>query len=455
MSDAGADDRAVRVLTEARSGDVRLTRVMWCGNDGLVRAKAVTTTKLESRLVGGVGLSCAQPAQNALDQIASGTGRGPVGEMRLVPDPDTFRVLPFAPGTAGMLGDMRDQKGEPDPTCARGFLRRMLTRAEEHALIPIVGFENEFTLASFAPNGWAPIDDSSCFSTSGALASQELMDDLLHVLGELDIDVEGCHAEGGWGQNEIALGPTDALRAADDQVFVREALRAKARERELAASVSPKPFTGGAGNGLHVHVSLQEPGRDNAFCDTAAEGALSRVGRSFIAGLLDHLPALCAITAPSLPSYLRLKPGAWAGAWRCWGYDNREAAVRACSAPSEREAQSVNIEYKPSDASASPYLTVGALLAAGLDGVERELDPPNPVKVDPATLSARERAEQGITTLPQSPGEALDALGDDEVLWSALGEDLARTFVAVRRSEWELCADESVDAIIAKHLLRY
>jgi glutamine synthetase len=448
------DLEAERVLAEARAGHVRLTRVMWCGNDGLIRAKALTTATLQSRLRGGVGLSSAQPVQNALDQIASGTDRGPVGEMRLVPDPGTFRFLPFAPSTAGMLGDLHGLDGKPDPTCPRDFLRRMLRRAYDLALRPVIGFENEFALAHDDAGTWEPIDRSACFSTSGALASQDFMDDLLEALGALEVVVDGCHAEGGWGQNEVALGPTDALRAADDQIFVREAIRATAMAHELAASLSPKPFVAGAGNGLHVHVSLRSAAGENLFFDPDADGAIGDVGRSFVAGLLAHLPALCAITAPSVPSYLRLAPSAWAGSWRCWGYDNREAAVRACSAFSGRAAQSVNVEYKPSDASASPYLTVGALLAAGLDGVRLGLAPPLPVQVDPATLPAEERSERGIEALPSSPSEALNALETDDVLRDALGDELLRTFIAVRRSEAKLYENAGADKAVADHFLR-
>lgn len=450
-----SDPDTERVLIETRAADVHLTRVMWCGNDGLVRAKAVTAAALESRLTGGVGVSLAQPAQNALDQIVPGAGRGPVGEMRLAPDPGTFRVLPFAPATGGMIGDFCGIEGQPDPTCPREFLRRTLRRADNVAITPVVGFENEFTLGFPDAGGWEPIDRSACFSTTGALASQEFMDHALAALAALEIDVDGCHAEGGWGQNEIALAPADPLRAADDQVFFREAIRGVARDHDMAASFSPKPSAAGAGNGLHVHISLRDAAGENLFFDPEQVGSLSDQARSFIAGVLDHLPALCAITAPSPPSYLRLAPSAWAGAWRCWGYDNREAAVRACSPLPGRAAQTVNVEYKPSDTSASPYLTVGALLTAGLDGLERRLDPPRPVKVDPAVLSAQERAEQGITRLPQSPGEALDALEEDEVLSSALGDELVRAFVAVRRSEWQLSADQDVDAIVASHRLRY
>ncbi len=444
-----------RVLAEADAGAVRLTRVLWCGNDGTVRAKAAATPTLRSRMVGGIGLTRAQQAQNALDGLAEVPGMGPVGEMRLIPDPTTFRLLPYAPRTAGVLADMVDLSGSPEPACPRGFLRRMESRLADHGLSCVAGFESEFVLAREGPAGWEPIDRSPCFSTAGATASQDFMDALLAMLDAQGIGVESCYAEGGAGQNEIALAPGPALRAADEQVLVRETLRGLAPALGLAASVAPKPWQRSAGNGLHVHLSLRDRKDRNVLGDPAADHGLSRISGSLVAGLLAHLPGLCAITAPSAGSYRRLVPRAWAGAWRCWGHDNREAAVRACSPFAGREEQTSTVEYKPSDASASPYMTLGALIAAGLDGIERGMTPPDPVGVDPATLSDAERAERGIAALPRTPAEALDALEADGVLLSALGNDLARSFIAVRRSEWAIYQRANDAREFADHFLRY
>ena len=153
---------------------MRLTRLMWCGNDGTVRAKAATAPALRARMVGGVGLSRAQQAQNALDRISPVEGMGPVGEMRLLPDPATFRLLPYAPATAGMLADMVDLDGRPEPACPRGFLRRMEDRLAERGLAALVGFESEFALARQGPDGWEPIDRSACFSGRNEHAGHRL-----------------------------------------------------------------------------------------------------------------------------------------------------------------------------------------------------------------------------------------------------------------------------------------
>jgi glutamine synthetase len=357
--------------------------------------------------------------------------------MRLRPDPGTFRVLPYAPRTAAVLADMVGLDGAPEATCPRDFLRRMEARLGDAGLVLRAGFENEYALARAGADGPEPIDRTPCFSAIGAAAAQEHSDALLGALEAQSIEVEGCHAEGGPGQNEVALAPRPGLRAADEQILVREALRGVAQALGLVASLAPKPYPEGAGSGVHLHVSLLAPDGANAFADPDDPEGISQTARSFVAGLLAHLPALCALTAPSAGSYRRLVPRAWAGAWRCWGHDNREAAVRACSPLAGLEDATTNLEYKPCDASASPHLALGALAAAGLDGIARGLEPPAPVAVDPARLSERERAERRIERLPTTPGEALDALEADPVLIAALGEPLARTYVAVRRSEWE------------------
>jgi glutamine synthetase len=203
----------------------------------------------------------------------------------------------------------------------------------------------------------------------------------------------------------------------------------------LVASLAPKPWPENAGNGAHIHFSLWADGK-NLFHDPDAEDGLSATARSFVAGVLEHLPGLCGLAAPSFNSYHRIVPQYWAGAFTCWGHDNREAPVRAPSLFWGSEEASTNIELKAADSSCNPYLAVGGLIAAGLDGIERKLEPPEPVEVDPATIPEDERAERGILRLPATQEEALDALAADQVLTVALGLTLATSYLAVRRSEW-------------------
>ena len=225
-------------------------------------------------------------------------------------------------------------------------------------------------------------------------------------------------------------------RAADEQLLVRETIRAVASRHGLVASLAPKPWPDNAGNGCHVHFSLWE-GERNRFYDGARPDGLSDTALAFIAGVLAHLPGLCALTAPSFNSYHRIVPRFWAGAYRCWGHDNREAPVRVASPFRGSEERSTNAELKSCDASCNPYLALGGLIAAGLDGIERGAEPPEPVEVDPATLGEDERAARGIVRMPATQAEALDALAADELLLAALGPELAGSYLAVRRSEWE------------------
>jgi glutamine synthetase len=283
---------------------------------------------------------------------------------------------------------------------------------------------------------YVPIDSALCFATIGMTAAQDYVDELLAALDAQRIPLEQYYAELGHGQQEISTAHAPALQAADEQLLVRETIRAVATRHGFVASLAPKPWPENAGNGCHIHFSLWE-NSTNRFYDGSREDRLSDTARSFIAGVLEHLPGLCGLTAPSFNSYHRIIPQYWAGAFRCWGHDNREAPVRVASPFRGAEEASTNAELKASDASCNPYLALGALIAAGLDGLERGLEPPEPVEVDPASLSDEERAARGIERIPATQAEALDALADDGLLLGALGEELAGAYLAVRRSEWE------------------
>jgi glutamine synthetase len=422
----------------ADEAGLRFVRFLWCGNDGTVRAKASTLRGLEGRVRSGIGLTVAMQAMNSLDQLQPVEGMGPVGEVRLVPDPDTFRVLPYAPRTGAMLVDHLQLDGEAAPVCQRSFLKRMAARFAGRGARLEVAFENEFSLAVAVDGQFVPIDSGLCFSTISATAAQDYVDELADALEKQGIGLEQYYSELGHGQHEISTVHAPALRAVDDQVLVRETIRGVAAQHGMVASLAPKPWPENAGNGGHVHFSLWEAdGSRNRFHDASAADALSGEARSFIAGVLAHLPGLCGLTAPSFNSYHRIVPQYWAGAYLCWGHDNREAPVRVPSVFEGMEEASTNVELKAADASSNPYLAVGGLIAAGLDGLERGLEAPEPVEVDPATIDEREREERGLSRLPATQAEALDALAADEVLTDALGPVLTESYLAVRRSEWE------------------
>jgi glutamine synthetase len=443
----------VRLADEA---GIRLVRFLWCGNDGTIRGKASTLPGLEERIRSGIGLTVAMQAMNSLDQLQPVEGMGPVGEVRLVPDPETFRVLPYAPHTGAMLVDQLQLDGEPAPVDQRSFLKRMEARLAERGAKLEAAFENEFSLATEEDGEYVPIDSGLCFSTISATAAQDYLDDLVEALHEQEIGLEQYYSELGHGQHEISTPHRPALRAADEQLLTRETIRGVAAQYYLVASLAPKPWPENAGNGCHIHFSLWDAeGSRNRFYDASAPDRLSGEARSFIAGVLVHLPGLCGLTAPSFNSYHRIIPQYWAGAFVCWGHDNREAPVRVPSVFRGMEEASTNAELKAADASSNPYLAVGGLIAAGLDGLERGLEPPEPVEVDPATIDEKEREARGIVRLPATQAEALDALEADPVLMDALGPVLAGSYLTVRRSEWDAYSAGHEAFEQAGHFLKY
>jgi len=395
-------------------------------------------------------------AMNGLDQLQPVEGMGPVGEIRLVPDAETFRVLPYAPRTGAVLVDQRTLDGEPAPVDQRAFARRMSDRLAERGARLEVAFENEFTLAAPLDGEYVPVDSSLCFSTIGMTASQDYVDDLAGALDDQGIALQQYYAELGHGQQEISTDHAPAMQAADEQLLVRETIRGVAAARGLVASLAPKPWPEAAGNGCHIHFSLWDlDGDRNRFHDADAPDRLSAEGRAFLAGVLAHVPGLCGLTAPSFNSYHRIVPSFWAGAFTCWGHDNREAPLRLPSVFRGMEEASTNLELKAADATCNPYLAVGGLIAAGLDGLERGLEPPEPVEVDPATIPEDERERRGIRRVPGTQAEALDALEADGPLTDALGPVLTRSYLAVRRSEGEAysAGDEAFEQ--QGHFLKY
>ena len=453
MARSRARQPDARRLTErANRAGVRLVRFLYTDNGGVTRGKATHVESLAARLTDGIGLTVAMQAMNLLDQLQPVEGLGPVGEIRLVPDPRTFTILPYAPRAAAMTADMCTLDGAPWDACPRAFLKRQIAACASAGFSVRAAFECEFTLAVRHPDGtFAPLDETLCFSTTGMAAAATVMDDIVGALDAQGIQVEQYYPELGHGQHELSIRHAPALDAADRQVFYRETVRGVAHRHGLYASLAPKPFLDQAGNGGHIHFSLWDTdGKQPVMHDPRGRYGVSALGYHFIAGVLEHLPALLALTCPSVNSYRRLQPHFWSSAFTAWGPDNREAAVRVPSTfPSDR-AGSTNAELKAADASSNPYLALGGLLAAGLDGVARAVKPGEPVLVDPGTLSDAERAERGIRRYPTTLAAALDNLERDRVLMAALGPMLARAFLAVKRSESEAFGREDA-AFETKH----
>ena len=448
---------ADQVTQRAEEAGVRLVRFLYTDNGGVTRGKSTPLTFLRQRIDDGIGLTKAMQAMNMLDQLAPVDGMGPVGEIRLVPDPATFRVLPYAPHAAAMTVDMLNHDGSPWEACPRSFLKRQIAACAEAGFGVQAVFEVEFSLAQKTADGaFAPVDESLCFATTGFTISARFIDDLVEALEAQGLEVDQYYPELGHGQQELPIRHAPALAAADRQVFYRETVRNVAYNHGLWASLAPKPFPNEAGNGAHIHFSLWDnDGERNVMYDAANEYGLSKLGYHFIAGILDHLPALLALTCPSYNSYRRLQPHFWSSAFTAWGPDNREAAVRVPSKFKSDPSGSTNAELKASDSSSNPYLALGGLLAAGLDGVRRKLLPGKPALVDPAIYSEAERAEMGIKRYPTTLNEALDNLEADTVLMAALGPLLGQAYLAVKRLEWASFSKEDIDFEIKHHFWKF
>jgi glutamine synthetase len=444
------------LVAVCREAGVRLVRFLYCDNGGIVRGKVVPVEQLSDRMRTGIGLTVAMQAMNSLDQLQAVPGMGPVGEIRLVPDPTTFVVAPYAARTAVMLVDHYRLDGEPYAACPRHFLARMAARLAERGMDFRAAVETEFCLARFDGGRYVPIDSSLCFSTIGMAAAADVVDAIVDALDQQAIPVAQYYPELGHGQHEISVAHRPAVTAADAQVLVRETIRAVAARHGLVASLAPKPWPDQAGNGAHIHFSVWDAAGDrNLFHDPAGRLGLSSLAEQFVAGILAHLPGLLALTAPSFNSYQRLLPHHWSSAFVCWGPDNREATLRVPSTFWGEEESSTNLEYKPADASANPYLAFGGLIAAGLDGVERGLEPPAPIAVDPGALADADRQAAGIARYAASLNESLDNLESDSVLLAALGTLLVDSYLAVRRSEYSAYVDADEEFQFSGHFSKY
>ena len=438
-------------LARLDQAGVRWVRIVWCDHANVIRAKAAHRRLLDDGLPDGVGMTVAQQALPVMfDAVAPDSGLGPVGEVRLVPDWSTLAVLPWAAGHAQVMGDMR-LAAEPWEHCPREFLRLQVRRLAEAGLGARAAFENEFFLLRRTPGGLVAADDTVYAATGSMNLHQPFVAELTGALEALGLEPEFYYPESAPGQQEISMRHAEPLAAADRQVTYREAVRGVAARHGYVASFLPKVHEGAAGSGCHLNLSLQRDGR-SVTGDAAHATGLSSVARAFLAGVLDHLPGLAALTVPSCNSYRRLLPHFWAGAFVVWGHDNREAAVRVARGA---DGAVTRLELKTCDASANPYLALGALIAAGLDGIRRGLEPPPAVNVDPGHYTDDERRHLGIAALPRSLGEALDALAADKVLGEALGPARARAYLAVKRMEWQALRDCTLADEVAMLAERY
>jgi glutamine synthetase len=465
-ADWTADEAASHAVNMARSQGLELIRFLYADHGGVTRGKSTTIRFLPERIKSGIGHTVAMMAMSMLDTLQPVAGLGPVGEVRIKPDPNTLVALPYAPGAGAMLADLVKPDGSPWQACARTFLKEAVAALAAEGYAMTAAFEPEFTLGTRepgvdgAPDQLLPADDSLCYSATGFHQAHDFTMELVRALNAQGLQVEHYYPELGSGQQEVSIRHAPALRAADNHVLYRETVRAVAFRRGLWASLAPKPIPDQAGNGAHLHASLTDLAADGSpgsavFVDPADQYGLSQTGYHFIGGVLAHLPALVALTCGSVNSYRRLQPQFWSSAYAVYGMDNREAAVRICSPLRGDPGSSVNLELKPSDSSANPYLALGGFIYAGLAGIRQNLEAGQAVNVDPATMTDAERAAAGVRRLPESLDDALDALEADKLLMRALGPLRSAAYLAVKRAEAATFASTDAAFECFQHFIRF
>ena len=363
-------------------------------------------------------------------------------DMRLVPDLDTFAVLPWRrsetgdSGVARFICDVKDMNGQPFAGDPRYVLRRAIGQAEELGYDFNAGPEPEFFIFQQDEDGKPTTvthDAGGYFDMAPRDLAMDIRREIIQTLVRMDFEVEASHHEVAAGQHEIDFKYADGLTTADNIATFKSVVRAVAESNGVHATFMPKPIAQINGSGMHVHLSLFNDG-ENAFYDEHSEFNLSGEALSFMAGVLEHAPAISAVTNPTVNSYKRLVPGYEAPIYVAWSDVNRSALMRI---PASRTPEGARMELRSPDPSCNPYLALAVMLRAGLDGLERGLEVPDPVRENIYEFDDAKRRDYGIETLPGNLNEAVDALENDEVIVDALGEHVASKFIEAKRSEWD------------------
>ncbi|EFW93902.1 glutamine synthetase, type I [Haladaptatus paucihalophilus DX253] len=359
-------------------------------------------------------------------------------DMRLEPDPSTFAVLPWRSNgnsaSARLICDVVNTDGTPFDGGPRQVLKRVLARAEEMGYTVSIGPEPEFFLFEKDEEGNAttiPHDSGGYFDLAPKDMASDVRREIIFTLEEMGFEIEASHHEVADGQHEINFKYEDALAAADNIATFRAVVRAVAEQNDIHATFMPKPISEINGSGMHSHISLfDEDG--NAFDDPDDEFNLSETAYQFMGGILNHAEAFTAVTNPTVNSYKRLVPGYEAPVYVAWSDTNRSALIRVPDAA----GASSRFEIRSPDPSCNPYLSLAAVISAGLDGIENDADPGKPVREDIYEFTDEKREEYGITTLPGSLDEAVDALEEDDVIREGLGEHVVEKFIEAKRADY-------------------
>ncbi|NMR21495.1 type I glutamate--ammonia ligase [Cellulomonas fimi] len=420
------------VLRTVEERDIRFIRLWFTDVLGFLKSVAIAPAELEAAFSEGIGFD---------GSSIEGLTRVYEADMIARPDPTTFQILPWRgelQGTARMFCDILTPDGEPSLADSRNVLKRALDRASDqgftfytHPEVEFYLFENPIDLT----RPLTPVDHAGYFDHVPRGTAHDFRRAAITMLESMGISVEFSHHEAGPGQNEIDLRYADALTTADNIMTFRTVVKEVALEQGVYASFMPKPMAEHPGSGMHTHLSLFEGDR-NAFHEPGSQYELSKVARSFIAGLLRHAPEITAVTNQFVNSYKRLWGGAEAPSYVCWGHNNRSALVRV---PMYKpgKGNSSRVEYRALDSAANPYLAFAVLLAAGLKGVENGYELPEGAEDDVWELTDAERRALGIDPLPQSLDGAIQVMERSELVAETLGEHVFDFVLRNKRREWD------------------
>ena len=429
--DGGLTAAEQDVIDRIEQEDVDFLRLQFTDILGTVKNVSVPARQAEKAFTDGIYFD---------GSSIEGFVRIQESDMRLSPVPETFAVLPWRSDDKGKAARLicdviNTSTGGPFEGDPRYVLKQAVDRAEEMGYQVNAAPEPEFFLFEEDADGRATTttaDAGGYFDLAPKDLASDVRRDIIYTLESMGFEIEASHHEVAQGQHEINFEYDDALSTADNVATFRAVVRAVAAQHDLHATFMPKPIPRINGSGMHTHMSLFTEDGENAFHDADDEFDLSDTAHSFLAGILDHAPAITAVTDPTVNSYKRLVPGYEAPVYVAWSDRNRSALIRK---PAARVPTASRIEARFPDPSCNPYLAFAALIHAGLDGIERDLDCPDPIRENIYEFDEAKREEYGIETLPGSLGEAVSELEDDEVVLDALGPHVAEKFVEAKTQE--------------------
>jgi glutamine synthetase len=417
------------VLKEAKNHDVKFVRLWFTDILGMLKSFAITVEELEGALEEGMGFD---------GSSIQGFARIDESDMVALPDTDTFRLLPWRPtehhAVARMFCDVLRPGGEPFQGDPRYVLKRNLKRAADMGYTYYVGPELEYFYFKNSL-GTETLDEGGYFDMTPLDLGTDLRRETVLTLEEMGIGVEYSHHEVASSQHEVDMRYTDALTMADSVMTYRLVVKQVAMKHGVYATFMPKPVFGMNGSGMHVHQSLFKDGK-NAFFDKGDSYHLSKTARSFVAGLLKYGPEITSVTSQWVNSYKRLVPGYEAPVYLSWARQNRADLIRVPEYKPGKE-NATRIEYRSPDPACNPYLAFSVMLAAGLEGIEKGLQPPDPVEENVYEMSAVERKAKGIGTLPSNLWEAVQLTEKSELVRKALGDHVFNAFLENKRIEWD------------------